>query len=340
MKFLKWFNVVVLIFLIFVSSILAQSSSSSSSSSSSNTNVITPPSAPVVSVPISVPIPTLTDSALPFIPLFSPGNTNQVRFITNTNGAAPILTNVTVGLIQSQGSSATFSAKAISSNTVSYQWYKSNGDPIANGNKATITLANIQPSDEGWYYVTAVNSYGEAVSATTLCVTYTNILSQCSPTNTVLLTFGWNYDFVNNPNTVGFNLYDGTNKSVYTSMIPIRSQITNTSIPLPMNSNTYYFSLTAVDTNGLESTNSQQAVFFSTLSILKQFNVSVLMLTTGIPKIQMQVCPFQTITLQYSTNLMSWAPMKVLVADKYGNVLWDDLDPKRNSLRFYRVMTQ
>lgn len=329
MKFAKWFNSVGLISLIFASSVCAQT----------NTNIIPPPSTPVVTSPVAVPV--LTDSTVPFSPLFSPGVNTQVRIVTDTNGVAPTLTNVTVGVVQYQGANATFIASVVSPTPVSYQWYKSNGDPINNGNGgATLVLTNVQPTDTGWYYVSAVNAYGESIAASTLCVIYTNVLPQCSPTNNLLVTFGWNYDFTSNSNVTGFNLYESTNGTTFTTVIPIVQQVTNISIPLPMNSNKFYFTLTAVDVNNLESTNTPQISFLSPLPTLKQFNLSVLMLATGVPKIQMQVCPFQTVTLQYSTNLVSWAPMKTLIADKYGNVLWDDLDPKRNSLRFYRVTTQ
>lgn len=292
-----------------------------------------------VSAPVSVPV--LTHAILPFSPLFSPGINTQIKFVTNTNGAIPNLTNMTVGVIQYQGENAIFNVTAISSNTVTYQWYKSNGDTIVGATKSSMTLSNVQPTDAGWYYVSAVNSHGQSVAATTLCVIYTNILTQCLPTNTVILTFAWTYDFIDNTNTDGFYLYQGTASGQYTKLIAINADVTNVNnISIPMDSNKYYFTLTAKDINNIQSTNTPELVFFSPLPTLTQFNLSVLMLETGNPKIQMQVCPFQTITLQYSTNLISWAPMKTLIADKYGNVLWDDLDPKRTTFRFYRVTTQ
>lgn len=312
----------------------------------------------------STMVSTFTNLVLSPIPSFSPGKNTRVNVIFNTNGLPPILTNMTVNIIEYQGSTARFSISSFIPTTnppvsrvvekslklpivpvppiispIAYQWYRSDGSIINGATKSTLILTNIQPLDRGLYYVSAINSYGESVAVSSLFILYTNILPACLTTNSITIGFGWSYDFINNPIVVGFNLYQGHSSGNYTSFISIDTDITNFYLPVMMDGSKYYFSLTAKDINNVESTNSSELLFVSSLPILEQFNPSILMLTTGVPRIQMQVCPFQVVTINYSTNFTTWIPLRSLTSDKYGNVSWDDTDPKRTSFRFYNVTT-
>ena len=60
------------------------------------------------------------------------------------------------------GRDATFNVTA-SGNTLAYQWRK-NGTPITTGTGASLTLSNVQPSDEGSYDVIVTNSAGSVTS--------------------------------------------------------------------------------------------------------------------------------------------------------------------------------
>jgi hypothetical protein len=61
------------------------------------------------------------------------------------------------------GSSANFSVTAAGSYPLKYQW-QWNGTGLANATNATLSLTNVQPSDEGLYSVVVVNDYGFTTS--------------------------------------------------------------------------------------------------------------------------------------------------------------------------------
>jgi polygalacturonase len=80
----------------------------------------------------------------------------------NTNPAAPLFITQPASLHVYAGDTATFTAAAVGTQPITYQWNK-NTVPISGANSSALTLTNVQPSDAGTYTVVASNS----LSATT-----------------------------------------------------------------------------------------------------------------------------------------------------------------------------
>jgi plastocyanin len=75
----------------------------------------------------------------------------------NTNPAAPLFITQPTSLHIYAGDTATFTAAAVGTQPITYQWNK-NTVPIPGANASALTLTNVQPSDAGTYTVVASNS--------------------------------------------------------------------------------------------------------------------------------------------------------------------------------------
>jgi pectate lyase len=101
------------------------------------------------------------------------GSTNSSSAILtlNTNPIAPVFTTQPSSQIVLVGGTAIFSAVAAGTATINYQWNK-NGTPIYGATTSTLTLTNVQTTDDGSYIVTASNLIGGVTSdAAALTVT-------------------------------------------------------------------------------------------------------------------------------------------------------------------------
>ena len=81
----------------------------------------------------------------------------------NTNPVAPVFNSQPVSLVVLAGSAASFTAVAGGTAPISYQWNK-NGTPIPGATSTTLSLSNVQTSDDGSYTLTATNSVGSTTS--------------------------------------------------------------------------------------------------------------------------------------------------------------------------------
>jgi len=176
------------------------------------------------------------------------------------------------------------------------------------------------------------------VTVSTIIITTTNILPQCE-TGNASVVLGWEYDFVSNPTADGFRIYYGTESGVYNASVDIDSQVKETSID-HLTAGTTYFAITARDSvNNLESEKSSELSFNIPFLTTKQFSLQINKSTEGVLTLQTKICPFQTITIQYTTDFVNWSTLATTTADQYGNIIYSDLDPTRGAYRFYRATT-
>lgn len=90
--------------------------------------------------------------------------TSSVAFLTvNTSPVAPVFNSQPASLVVLAGSAASFTAVAVGTAPISYQWSK-NGTPISGATSSTLNLANVQTADNGSYTLTASNSVGSVTS--------------------------------------------------------------------------------------------------------------------------------------------------------------------------------
>jgi hypothetical protein len=62
------------------------------------------------------------------------------------------------------GSTVNFTPHAVGAAPLKYQWFFANG-PLAGATNATLSLANVQLANAGYYWIVATNSYGSATSS-------------------------------------------------------------------------------------------------------------------------------------------------------------------------------
>lgn len=278
--------------------------------------------------------------------------------VAYASGGLPpqIISSATDNLVY-QGSNITFFPLIISTNQLFSQWFKSNVK-IVNATNLALTLTNLSKSDAGVYQLRTTNLYGAAEIRYSLTVLTTNILTNCvsgivnlawcpSPsTNVVGYTVYWGignpvppwmpaiYD-TNNPCSPP--IYPGTNFLRSYSMNTNVGGFTNVTLQGLTNGVTYYMSVTARDSVGLESDFSNEIRHTQEPPKLKKVTMEIGMLLNQTPRIQTKVCPYQVLGLQYTTNFTSWSAITNLTADPYGNVIYDDLDPSKGPYRFYRM---
>jgi hypothetical protein len=121
-------------------------------------------------------LPTATGESLTLTGVQTNQYGNYQVVITNSGGSAtstvavlspltpPAITSQPRGLTNNAGSTASFSVTATGSAPLGYQWYFGNS-PVAGGNSSVLTLANVQPANQGQYHVVVSNSVGSVTSA-------------------------------------------------------------------------------------------------------------------------------------------------------------------------------
>jgi len=257
----------------------------------------------------------------------------------------PAIQSMTKRVIGYQGSNMTFTVVA-SNNPSSYQWcFGGAKTPIVGATNSSLTITNVKTSNAGLYTVYLTNSAGKVYGTANASVFTTNVLTVCKPsTNISMVTLAWDYDFTNNPGVNAFRIYDGIASRTYTNVVNVLGQITTGQVSNLLGGSTYYFAATAVDTNGLESDYSSEVSYTPPLTSGINTNIvlNIYWLDAfGYPAIQSKLCPSQTATLWYRTNLVlgTWAVSTNWMGDAYGNVIYDDAGAKGSPQRFYRTST-
>jgi arylsulfatase A-like enzyme len=86
---------------------------------------------------------------------------------------APGITNLSASLQITAGSNAVLNAgvgELVASNLLSYQWFDSNTNVIANGTNATLILPNAMAAASGYYTVVVTNFYGSVTNGVALTI--------------------------------------------------------------------------------------------------------------------------------------------------------------------------
>jgi hypothetical protein len=204
-----------------------------------------------------------------------------------------------------------------------------------------LTISNATTANAGLYKVTVENLGGSVYGTANATIFTTNILSECilGPST---ITFYWDYDFTNNPTVNGFRIYDGNTNRTYTNITFINAKVITGAVSNVVTGVVRYFAITAKDTNGFESDFSNEVSYTPPKWGTKtNMTTNIYYLGAfGYPAIQTKVCPFQSVTFWFTPNLTT--PFQVLtnlIADEYGNAVYDDVGARGQSQRFYKLST-
>ncbi len=86
---------------------------------------------------------------------------SNVVLMVNTNPVAPVFTSQPASQVVVVGGTAIFTAVAAGTAPISYQWSK-NGVPVSGATSSTLTLTNVQTTDDGSYTAMAFNTVSTA----------------------------------------------------------------------------------------------------------------------------------------------------------------------------------
>ncbi|MGA2241784.1 MAG: glycosyl hydrolase family 28 protein [Verrucomicrobiota bacterium] len=88
----------------------------------------------------------------------------EVKVGVTSVPVAPTIVTQPQSVDVSSGQNVTFTVVPNGTLPLSYQWYFNTNTPVANATNATLTLTNVQPANEGGYFVVITNSYGSVTS--------------------------------------------------------------------------------------------------------------------------------------------------------------------------------
>jgi len=146
------------------------------------------------------------------------------------------------------------------------------------------------------------------------------------------LNLEWNAS--SSPGINGYRIYYGSSSGNYTNTITL-GNIANGSVPGLTGGITYYFAITAVDTNGVESTFSNELNYQLGLPGAKmtahrggagQFQLTV----TGATS--------HTYNIQATTNLLAWINIGSITLSTNGALNFTDTSASGFASRFYRTI--
>jgi acetyl esterase/lipase len=127
--------------------------------------------------------------------------------VLTVNGP-PVLTAQPVAVTTCSGDSATFSATAIGTAPLNYQWFGPSG-ALGGATTASVTLTNLTTANSGNYYLVVTNAFGSATTSNALLTVsaHTDVTFTAQPTNvsvnvggsasfTVTVSGGGNYNYL------------------------------------------------------------------------------------------------------------------------------------------------
>ena len=136
------------------------------------------------------------------------------------------------------------------------------------------------------------------------------------------------------PSVVGYYVYYGTSVGQYAYKIDVGTNTTFTAAGLTPGL-TYYFTMTAYNTAGIESDQAPQISYDVPESLLLTPNPSA-----GVVRIQFAVAAARSYQLQTSINLKAWANLWS-IPNEATNGLFEFDDPMPpGSVKFYRLLIQ
>jgi hypothetical protein len=232
--------------------------------------------------------------------------------------------------------------KVTASGNPQYKWYfGGSSTAIPGATNDTLTVSNATTANAGLYKVTVENLGGSVYGTANATIFTTNILAECikGPSSA---TFYWDYNFTNEPTVNGFIIYKGVASRAYTNTTLINAKVLTGVVTNLPNGITNYFAITAKTTNGFESDFSNELSYTPPKWGTKtNMTTNIYYLAAfGYPAIQTKVCPFQSVTFWFTPNLTT--PFQVLtnlIADEYGNAVYDDVGARGQSQRFYKLST-
>jgi hypothetical protein len=126
-----------------------------------------------INTPPSISTTATDASAAGSYPITLSGGSDETYTLTLQNGTltitpvdvltAPAINTQPASVTVAVGATAAFTVEAGGTAPLAYQWFK-NGDAIPGATAATLTITNVQRTDEGSYSVRVTNTVGQAVS--------------------------------------------------------------------------------------------------------------------------------------------------------------------------------
>jgi hypothetical protein len=147
------------------------------------------------------------------------------------------------------------------------------------------------------------------------------------------ITLAW--DPSSDPSVIGYKLYQGTNSQSYATN-SILGNVTSAKVQNLHPGTTYYFAVTAYNSNDLESTFSGQIQYTASANSLDP-QLSITRNLSGQSVLTATASPGATYNIEISSNLLSWSWLAVVTADPAGRIQYVDTTSSLTTIRFYRL---
>ena len=147
------------------------------------------------------------------------------------------------------------------------------------------------------------------------------------------VTLAWNPS--SDKSVAGYNVYYGGTSRNYTNVVPVNIPGTNAVISGLMAGATYYFTVTAWDTLGVESAFSSEISYFVPAAVRATLQAS--RIAGGMFRLTIGGIAGHTYQVQASTNLVTWTTIATQTMGSNGSFSLTDSNAPKYRLRFYRA---
>ena len=155
--------------------------------------------------------------------------------------------------------------------------------------------------------------------------------AEASSPNTFIVSLSW--DPSPDSTVVAYNLYYGTNSGIYPNVINLNT-VTNITVSGLQIGVTYYFAVTAVDTNTYESTFSNEVSYKKVAASLQ---LPLQMTPNGNFTLSGAGQANHSYDIQATGDFISWTTIGSTTADTIGSFSFTDTNATSFTQRFYRT---
>ena len=155
-----------------------------------------------------------------------------------------------------EGANVQMTVAASGTGPLAYQWYF-NGQAVSNGTSATLSLSSVTTQSSGNYYCVVSNSGSSATSSTASLNVAAAVTTGSAQITWTAPTTRADGSSLTNTDISGYKLYESDTAGGTMSPVADLTSSETSVVVSDLAVGTHYFTMTTIDTNGMESAQSQ-----------------------------------------------------------------------------------
>ena len=155
-----------------------------------------------------------------------------------------------------EGANVQMTVAASGTGPLSYQWYF-NGQAVSNGTSATLSLSSVTTQSSGNYYCVVSNSGSSATSSTASLSVAAAVTTGSAQISWTAPTTRADGSSLTSTDISGYKLYESDTAGGTMSPVADLTSSETSVVVSDLAVGTHYFTMTTIDTNGMESAQSQ-----------------------------------------------------------------------------------